>query len=85
MSAGFRAVVQLVLACAAALGCALAWSQVRSYELVEPVLDGQPATRSVVYYPPTLLLTLVLASAAGVLMVVGVANVRRARLRRLGR
>lgn len=79
MSAGPRSVVQLVLACAAVLGCALAWSQVRSYELVEPVLEGQPATTSVVYDPPMLLLTLLSAAAAGVLMVVGVANVRRAR------
>lgn len=80
MSAGFRAVVQLVLACAAVVGCAVAWSQVRSYELVEPVLEGQRATTSVVYSPPMLLLTLLLASAAGVLVVVGLANVRRARL-----
>ncbi|GBE65254.1 hypothetical protein MFM001_17160 [Mycobacterium sp. MFM001] len=79
MSAGSRAVVELVLACAAVFGCVTAWSQVRSTVSVAPVLDGQPVTTSVVYDPPLLLLTLLLATAAGVLAVVGVANLRRAR------
>lgn len=77
MSAGHRAAVQLALACAAVVGCVLAWSQVRSDQLVEPVLEGQPVTTSVVYDPPMLLVTLLLAAAAGVLVVVGVANLRR--------
>jgi len=79
VSAGSRAVVELALACAAVLGCATAWSQVRSTVSVAPVLDGQPVTTSVVYNPPLLLLTLLLASVAGVLAVVGFANLRRAR------
>lgn len=76
----FRAVIELVLACAAALGCAASWSAVRSTVPVAPVADGQPVTTSVVYDPQLLLLTLLLATAAGILAVVGVA-----RLRRLGR
>jgi hypothetical protein len=79
VSAGSRAVVQIALACAAMLGCAAAWSQVRSTVSVAPVLDGQPVTSSVVYDPPLLLLTLLLAAVAGVLAVVGIANLRRAR------
>lgn len=78
VSPASKAVVELALACAAALGCAAAWSQVRSTVSVAPVLDGQPVTTSVVYDPPLLLLTLLLATAAGVLAVVGLANLRRA-------
>jgi hypothetical protein len=74
----FRAVIELVLACAAALGCAASWSAVRSTVPVAPVADGQPVTTSVVYDPQLLLLTLLLATAAGMLAVVGVARLRRA-------
>ncbi|ORV98004.1 hypothetical protein [Mycobacterium kyorinense] len=79
MSPGSRAVVELALACVSVFGCAAAWSQVRSTVSVAPVLDGQPVTTSVVYDPPLLLLTLLLATLAGVLAVVGLANLRRAR------
>ena len=41
---------------------------------VAPVVDGQPVTTSVVYDPSLLLLTLLLATAAGMLMVVGCAT-----------
>lgn len=78
MTARTRAVIELGLACAAVLGCALSWSQVRSTVTVGPVTDGQPVTASVVYDPPLLLLTLLLATAAGVLAVVGTARLRRA-------
>lgn len=75
--ARFRAVVELVLACAAAVGCAVSWSGVRSSVSVAPVAQGQPVTMSVVYDPALLLLTLLLATAAGMLAVVGVARLRR--------
>jgi hypothetical protein len=75
--ARFRAFVELVLACAAALGSAASWSAVRSTVPVAPVADGQPVTTSVVYDPQLLLLTLLLATAAGILAVVGVARLRR--------
>lgn len=76
--ARFRAVVELALACAAVTGCAISWSGVRSTVPVAPVADGQPVTTSVVYDPSLLLLTLLLATAAGMLAVVGVARLRRA-------
>jgi hypothetical protein len=74
----FRAVVELALACAAVAGCAISWSGVRSTVPVAPVADGQPVTMSVSYDPSLLLLTLLLATAAGMLTVIGVARLRRA-------
>jgi NO-binding membrane sensor protein with MHYT domain len=82
VTARFRAVVELVLAGAAVLGCAVAWSGVRSTVAVAPVADGQPVTTSVVYDPPLLLLTFLLAAAAGVLAVVGAARLRLKRFDR---
>ncbi len=64
-------------ACAAAAGCALSWLNVRSTVSVAPITDGEPSTTSVVYDPPLLLLTLLLATVAGVLAVVGAARLRR--------
>ncbi|MGB8209559.1 MAG: hypothetical protein WCF69_18535 [Mycobacterium sp.] len=78
MMGRFRAFVELALACAAALGCAASWSGVRSTVAVAPVASGQPVTTSVVYNPQLLLLTLLLATVAGILAVVGVARLRRA-------
>lgn len=76
-----RAVVELGLACAAVLGAAFAWSGVRSTVAVAPVADGQPVTTSVVYDPPLLLLTLLSATVAGVLAVVGATRLRRSATR----
>ena len=76
--ARFQAFIALALACAAMVGCAVSWSAVRSTVAVAPVVDGQPVTTSVVYDPALLLLTLLLATAAGMLAVVGVARLRRA-------
>lgn len=76
--ARLRAAIELALACAAAVGCALSWSAVRSTVAVAPVTDGQPVTMSVAYDPPLLLLTLLFATAAGMFAVVGVARLRRA-------
>ena len=78
MIARFRAFIELALACAAALGCAASGLAVRSTVAVAPVASGQPVTTSVVYDPQLLLLTLLLATAAGILAVVGVARLRRA-------
>ena len=77
MMARPRAVIELILACVAAVGCAVSWSGVRSTVPVAPIADGQPVTASVVYDPQLLLLTLLLAAAAGVLAVIGVARLRR--------
>ena len=75
--ARFRAIVELLLACAAVAGCAISWSAVRSTVTVAPVAKGQPVTTAVVYDPSLLLLTLLLATAAGMLAVVGAARLRR--------
>ena len=72
-----RHAVQLILAVAAVAGAALCWSQVTSLVDVAPVTDGQPATVSVVYDPPLMMLSWLLATAAGVLLVLGVSGLRR--------
>lgn len=75
-------VIQLVLAVLALAGSVMSWSQVQRVVAVEPIADGEPATSSVVYYPPLMFLTMVLVTAAGVLLVLGVAGLRRRRDRR---
>ncbi len=72
-----RAVLELLFAGAAIVGCAVSWSHAHSTVPVAPVADGEPTTWSVVYHPLLVLLTLVLATLAGVLVVVGAARVRR--------
>jgi len=72
-----RHALQLVMAVAALAGAALCWAQVKSLVDVAPVTDGQPATVSAVYDPPMLILTLVLVTLSGVLVVLGVAGLRR--------
>jgi hypothetical protein len=74
-----RGALELVLAGVALLGSALIWSQSHRAVPVAPIADGQPATVSVVFDPQLLLLTLLLATVAGVLAVVGTARIRRAR------
>jgi hypothetical protein len=77
--ARYRALVELVLACAALVGAAVSWSHARHTVSVAPIAEGQPFTTSLVYDPQALLLTLVLLTAAGVLAVVGLARLRRER------
>jgi hypothetical protein len=72
-----RAIVELLLALVAAAGCVLSWLAARSTVVVAPVLEGEPMTTSVVYSAPLLVLSLTLAAAAGVLIVLGVARLRR--------
>ncbi len=76
---GTRHVVQLILAVAAVAGAALCWSHVRSWVDVAPVTEGQPATVSVVYNPPLMMVAWLLATTAGVLAVLGVTGLRRRR------
>lgn len=71
--------LQLVLALAAVAGAAVCWPRISSLVDVAPVTDGQPATVSVVYHAPVMLLVWILATAAGVLAVLGVAGLRRRR------
>lgn len=72
-------VIQLFVALLALAGAAASWSQVHRVVDVEPIADGEPATTSVVYYPPLMFLTMVLVAAAGVLVVLGIAGLRRRR------
>lgn len=72
-----RAVIELVVALLAAVGCVLSWLAAGSTIEVAPVLAGEPATTSVTYYAPLLVLSLLLATAAGVLAVLGIARLRR--------
>jgi hypothetical protein len=72
-----RARIELLLAAAAAIGCVLSWLAASSTVVVAPVLEGEPQTTSVVYSPPLLGLSLLLATVAGVLAVLGIAALRR--------
>jgi cell division protein FtsX len=74
-----RAFVELGLACAAAVGAGVSWSHARYTQSVAPIADGQPVTTALVYNPQLLLLTLVLVTAAGVVVVAGMARVLRER------
>ncbi|OBH04482.1 hypothetical protein [Mycobacterium sp. E3247] len=74
-----RALLELVLACAALIGAGVSWSRSHHTVGVAPIADGQPFTTSVVYDPQLLLLTLLLLTSAGVLAVVGIARWRRDR------
>ena len=75
-----RARIELLLAVVAAVGSVLSWLAASSTVVVAPVLDGEPQTTSVIYSPPLLVLSLLLATVAGVLAVLGVARVRRNRV-----
>lgn len=72
-----RAVVELLLAGCAAVGCALSWLAASSEVTLAPVLEGEPPMTSTVYYPPLLTLALLLATVAGVLAVSAVGRLRR--------
>lgn len=72
-----RSRVELVVAVVAAVGCVLSWLGARETVVVAPVLSGEPQTTSVIYSPPLLALSLLLATVAGVLAVVAVARLRR--------
>lgn len=72
-----RATVELLLAALAAVGCVLSWLASRKSVVVAPVLEGQPSTTSLVYSAPMLTLSLLLATVAGVLAVLGIARLRR--------
>ena len=72
-----RAVLELVLAVAAAVGCVASWVCAQSTVVIPPVANGEPSTTSVEYYSPLLFLAFVLGTLAGVLAVVGVARWHR--------
>ena len=77
MIARYRAVVELGLALAALVGVGVSWSHARHVVGVAPITDGQPSTTSLVYDPELLLLAMLLAIIAGVLAVLGAAQLWR--------
>ncbi len=79
MTSAVKHVMQLMLAAAALVGAALSWLQVTSLVDVPPVREGEPATVSVVYDPPLMMLSWVLVTVGGVLAVLGIAGLRRSR------
>jgi hypothetical protein len=78
------AVVELVVALAALAGCVVSWLASTSTVDVPPILAGEPMTTSTVYSPPLMTLSLLLATVAGVLTVLGVARLRRTDRGRVG-
>lgn len=74
-----RHIIALVLAVVALVGGVASGLAARSLVYVAPVADGQPSTTSVAYDPPLMALTWLLVTAAGVLTVLGVAGLVRAR------
>jgi uncharacterized membrane protein YidH (DUF202 family) len=72
-----RAIVELVLAAAALIGCGLSWLAAKSTADVAPVIAGEPSKTANVYDPSMITLSLLLVTVAGVLLVVGVARWRR--------
>lgn len=74
-----RALLELLLAMVAAVGCVVSWLAAATTVVVAPVLDGEPQTTSTVYSAPMLVLALLLATVAGVLGVLGAARLRRSR------
>lgn len=77
MSAKTRAIVELVLAVAAAVGSVVSWLAASATVAVTPVLPTEPAKTSVVYEPTMIALAFLLAAIAGMLVVIGVARLRR--------
>ncbi|MGU3501226.1 hypothetical protein [Mycobacterium sp. C31M] len=73
------AMIQLVAAVVALIGSVLSWVASSSVEKLPPILEGEPAMMTVIYYPPLIVLSLALATAAGVLAVLGVVRLRAAR------
>ena len=74
-----RHVIQLVLAALALAGAVATALQVRTVVSVAPVAEGQPPTTSVAFDPPLMMLTWLLVTVTGVLAVLGVAGLVRAR------
>ena len=79
MSQQRRAIVELVLAVVAAAGSVFTWLAAQWTVAVAPILAGEPPTTSVVFSPPRVFLALLLAMIAGILAVVGIARLRRAK------
>ncbi|MUL66547.1 hypothetical protein BOO86_18880 [Mycobacterium sp. CBMA 234] len=69
----------LAVALLAAVGSVVSWLAASSVADVAPVIPGESVRTSVLYDPSYLTLSLLLATLAGVLAVVGTARWRRAK------
>ena len=72
-----RAIVELVLATVAVIGCVVSWLGAKSAAVAAPVIASEPSMPTVTYDPSMIVLAVVLATVAGVLAVVGVTRLRR--------
>jgi hypothetical protein len=77
VNARHRAVFELIVAGAALVATTVSWLNTRSTVAVAPVVDGQPPTMSVIYDPALLVLTLMLATVAGIFAVLGIVGIVR--------
>jgi hypothetical protein len=77
MSRTGRVTLMLVAAVVAAGGAVWSWSAAQMTVTIAPIMPGEPQTTAVAYSPPMLVLMLLLATAAGILAVLGVAGHRR--------
>jgi uncharacterized membrane protein YidH (DUF202 family) len=76
MTNRLRAIIELVLAAVALIGCVLSWLAADSTADVAPVIAGEPAKTSTIYDPSLVTLSLLLVTIGGVLLVIGVARWR---------
>jgi hypothetical protein len=72
-----RAIVELGVAAAAAIGTVWCWLAARAAVVTAPVLPTEPSKISMVYSPSMIALAFLLAMVAGVLAVIGIARLRR--------
>jgi hypothetical protein len=72
-----RAVLELVLAALAALGCALSWVAARSSAVAAPIIASEPSMPTVTYDPSLVVLAMLLLTVAAVFAVLGIARLRR--------
>lgn len=72
-----RAAIELMLAVLAAIGCVLSWLGSRTAGMAAPVVPTEPSLPTVAYDPSFIVLAVLLATVAGVLLVLGVARLRR--------
>jgi hypothetical protein len=71
------AIVELAVAALAAVGCVMSWLAASTTVAATPVLPSEPPQPTVVYSSGWIVLAFFLAMIAGVLLVVGVAQLRR--------
>jgi hypothetical protein len=72
-----RAVVELVLAALAALGCVLSWLAARSSAVAAPIIASEPSMPTTTYDPSLIVLAMLLLTVAAVFAVLGVVRLRR--------